>query len=143
MTPPVSATLTPREMRGLLVVGDFLAPAHGALPAFSATGCACHADAMLRWMPQQDVADIRMLLRLLSYLPRPGVALVLSLLRAHRLLPGPPGALLRMAEIALKGLVMTLYYSGKVGPGYAGAVPNVIIGFTPRMTPPSPPRRGA
>jgi hypothetical protein len=131
--PAPSAILGPRELRALVVIGDIMLPARGPLPAFSATGCIRYVDDLLRAMPEGDVADIRMVLRVLSYLPPRVAALALWKLGLHRALPGRPGAPLRLVEIALKGTVTSLYYSGKVGPGYQGAVPTDVIGFAPRV----------
>ncbi|MBM3470516.1 MAG: hypothetical protein FJX73_06950 [Armatimonadetes bacterium] len=162
-TPPAEAPsgtptpiLTPREVRALERVGDIVAPACGPLPAFSATGCVRYADDLLRYMPPEDVADIRLLLRILSIKPTSGIRFILALARAGRRLPGSLGATLRMIEIGLKGLVMSLYYSGKAAPGDAAAgnarraTADVadLIGYRPRvvpvsgLNPPSPPPSG-
>lgn len=140
--------LTPREVRALERVGDILAPAYGPLPAFSATGCVRYVDDLLRYMPPGDVADIRLLLRILSIKPTSGIRFILALARAGRRWPGPVGATLRMIEIGLKGLVTSLYYSGKAAPGYAGRTTGDVIGYRPRVipgsggNPPSPPPTG-
>lgn len=137
-TPPAeapSAILTPREVRALVRVGDILAPEHGPLPAFSATGCVRYVDDLLRYMPPGDVADIRLLLRMLSAIPTPGIRFILALARAGRRLPGAVGATLRMIEIGLKGLVISLYYSGKAAPGHPGSTPVDVIGYRPRVIP--------
>lgn len=131
--PAPSAILSPRELRALLVIGDIMLPECGPLPAFSATGCIRYVDDLLRAMPEGDVADIRMVLRVLSYLPRPVAALALWKLGLHRALPGRLGAPLRLVEIALKGMVTSLYYSGKVGPEYRGGAPTDVIGYAPRV----------
>lgn len=131
--PAPSAILAPRELRALLVIGDIMIPACGPLPAFSATGCVRYVDDLLRAMPEGDVADMRMVLRVLSYLPPPVAALALRKLGLHRALPGRLGAPLRLVEIALKGMVTSLYYSGKVGPDYRGGAPTDVIGFAPRV----------
>lgn len=131
--PAPSAILSPRELKALVVIGDIMLPECGPLPAFSATGCIRYADDLLRAMPEGDVADIRMVLRFFSYLPRPAVRAVLGILGLHRALPGRPGAPLRLVEIALKGMVTSLYYSGKGGPEYRGPVPTHVIGFATRV----------
>ncbi len=130
-----SSILTPRELRALERVGDIIAPACGPLPAFSATGCVHYVDDLLRYMPPEDVADIRLLLRILSVKPTSGIRFILALAGAGRRWRGPVGAALRMIEIGLKGLVVSLYYSGRTAPGYAGASPVDVIGYRPRVVP--------
>ncbi|MDQ7841096.1 MAG: hypothetical protein RDU83_08735 [bacterium] len=140
--------LTPREVRALERVGDIVAPAHGPLPAFSATGCVRYVDDLLRYMPPGDVADIRLLLRILSLKPTSGIRFILALARAGHRWRGPLGAVLRMIEIGLKGLVISLYYSGKTAPGYLGRTTVDVIGYRPRVipgsgwNPPAPPPTG-
>ncbi len=131
----MSEILTPREVRALERVGDVVVPACGPLPAFSATGCVRYVDDLLRYMPPGDVADIRLLLRILSVKPTAGIRFIMSLAGAGRRWPGPIGAALRMIEIGLKGLVVSLYYSGKTAPGYTGTVPTDAIGYRPRVIP--------
>ncbi|MEW5724700.1 MAG: hypothetical protein AB1896_16425 [Thermodesulfobacteriota bacterium] len=126
---PVGRRLTPRQQRGLNKIGDALIPGDADLPPFSATGCAVHADRILAYLSEQDRHDLRTALTLFSFLPGPVLVLVLKFLELAQGLPGAVGALVRMGRVGIKGLVVSLYYSGETGPGYQGPNPAEVIGF--------------
>lgn len=107
--------LNPRQLRGLLKVGDLLVPGDGELPSFSRSGCAEEADRVLAYLNEADRKGLLMLLGVFSVTP---VALLRGLLRAAegaRASRGPIATGLRMILIGVKGLVMSLYWSD-VGP---------------------------
>jgi hypothetical protein len=107
-----SRHLDERRMRGLLKLGDVVIPGDERMPSFSRSGCAAHADRMLDFMSPRDGDGVKGLLALVAILPRPLVSGLLRLLALLRRIPGRAGAPFRMAEIGIKGVVMSLYYSG-------------------------------
>jgi acyl-CoA reductase-like NAD-dependent aldehyde dehydrogenase len=127
--------LTPGQVAGLRRVGDVLIPGDDVLPAFSASGCAAHADRMLAHMTESDRAGVRLLLGVFRFLPRPALRALLALTERHRAFPGPLGAGLRLVNIGIKGVVMTLYYSDVGG----GVSIHERIGWDARVVEPSGP----
>ncbi len=116
----------PRELAALARLGDLMLPGDAEFPSFSQMGCVAFIDDLLRFMDPKDRDDLRTLLTVLSVLPSP-------LLRAFlRLCQTRWTPLLRMIELGLKGLVMSLYYSNKTAPRYTGRTPFDVIGFTLR-----------
>lgn len=109
MTPE---TLTRGQLAGLLKLGDVMVPGDGALPSFSASGCAAHADRLIAHMTPGDRSGVTFLLGALRFLPRFALRGLLRLTDRHASFPEPIGAGLRMLGIGVKGVVMTLYYSG-------------------------------
>jgi aldehyde dehydrogenase (NAD+) len=109
MTP---TTLTRAQLAGLLKVGDVVVPGDGELPSFSASGCAQHADRMIAHMSPSDRDGLTLLLGVFRFVP--GIALrgLLRLTDRHARFPEPIATVLRMVGIGVKGVVMTLYYSG-------------------------------
>jgi len=105
-------TLTPAQLAGLLKVGDIVVPGDGELPSFSASGCAQHAARMLAHMNDGDRQGLLLLLGVFRFLP--GIALrgLLSLTDRHTAFPEAVAAILRTINIGVKGMVVTLYYSG-------------------------------
>jgi len=75
-------------------------------------------------MDPKDRDDLKTLLRALSILPSPLLRMVLGLCRT-RWTPT-----LRMIELGLKGLTMSLYYSNKTAPHYSGRKPFDVLGFS-------------
>jgi aldehyde dehydrogenase (NAD+) len=111
-SPPTVDSLSPGQMAGLAKLGDVMIPGDGDLPSFSASGCARHVDRMLPFMNESDRRGVVALLSALRFLPRPAVRAVVWLADRHRSVPEPLAAVLRLLNIGVKGVVMTLYYSG-------------------------------
>jgi len=107
-----SKHLNDRQYAGLLHVGDILVPGGPELPSFRQARCAHHVDRMLAWMNQSDVRGLRTLLAVLLFVPAPVIRLLFAMADRSERFPGPIGTALRMANIGVKGSVMTLYYSG-------------------------------
>jgi hypothetical protein len=112
--------LNSRQFRGLERLGDIYLPGDQDLPSFSACGCTEHADQILSQLPDGDRKDLQSLLALLGTLPRILVALFVRLIEAGDRFPGSLGNSLRFAQMGIKGLVLTLYYSGLTGADYRG-----------------------
>ncbi len=109
MTP---TTLSPTQFAGLLKVGDLMIPGDGELPSFSASGCARHADRMIAHMNPGDRAGVALLLGVFRFLPGVVLRTLLRLTDRHAAFPEPVAAGLRTVNLGVKGVVMTLYYSG-------------------------------
>ena len=119
----MSRFFRPRELTTLQRIGDLMLPGDSEFPPFSQTGCIAFVDDLLRFMDPKDREDLRTLLKALSFLPNPFVRTLLRLCQTRRT------AALRMIDLGLKGLVMSLYYSNKTAPQYAGPKPFDVLGF--------------
>jgi hypothetical protein len=106
-----SAYLNALQQRGLRRVGDVLIPGGGEFPSFSAAGVADHVDRMLAYMYPGDRDGVKILLSVCGMLPKPLVRGMLAVSERHRAMPEPIGAVLRLLNTGIKGVVMTLYYS--------------------------------
>lgn len=118
-----SRFLSERELAALTQIGDMMLPGDNEFPSFSQTGCVQFVDDLLLVMDVHDRSSLRTLLRVCSLLPSAILRGLLRLCQTRR------GASLRLVELGLKGLVMSLYYSGKTAPTYAGPRPLEVIGF--------------
>ncbi len=112
----MSVTLTRLQERGLLAVGDVLIPGDDHLPAFSQSGCAAHAGRMLEHMYDDDRQSVLSVLAVCALLPRWLIRALLSMTEKHTTAPEPIASAFRLANLGIKGVVMTLYYSD-VGDG--------------------------
>lgn len=115
-----SECFSPGQLKGLNRLGDVVLPGTDNLPSYSQAGCAAHVDRMAVYLAPDDLAGLKTVLSVCRWLPKPGIDLILRLAAANRFFPGPLGAALRMAEIGLKGVTVSLYYSNLTGPGYTG-----------------------
>lgn len=107
-----SAHLGTTQYAGLLHVGEVLIPGGRGLPSFREARCAHHVDRMLSWMNASDLRGLRSLLAVLRFTPAPVIRLLFAMADRSERFPGPFGVALRMANIGVKGVVVTLYYSG-------------------------------
>ena len=107
-----SEYLSAAQLTGLLTVGDILIPGDGEMPSFSACGCAAQADRMLAHMTDADRDGVKALLGIFRFLPRFAVRAIFWLTEKHHAFPEPIAAVLRLVNLGVKGVVMTLYYSG-------------------------------
>jgi aldehyde dehydrogenase (NAD+) len=114
-TPPALELLTPRELAGLDKVGDVVLPGDGTLPPFSAVRSPADAERMLAHMTEKDRRGVKGVLAVFSFLPTVLVRAFYWLTDQHGRLPGALAAPFRMANIGIKGVVMTLYYTDSRG----------------------------
>ena len=117
------------QYRGLQKLGDAFAPGDAEFPSFSACGCAEHVDILLDEMPETDLGDLKTLLLLLAFLPVFGIRVLLRVLEWSPGIPGGLGAVLRLMRFGMKGLVVSLYYSGLTGADYEGKSPTQLLGY--------------
>lgn len=122
----MSQFLRPRELSALERIGDLMLPGDSEFPSFSQTGCIAFIDDLLRFMDPKDRDDLKTLLKVLSFLPSPLLRVFLKICQT-RWTPT-----LRMVELGLRGLVLSLYYSNKTAPRYTGRTPFDVIGFALR-----------
>lgn len=105
-------SLTPAQRKGLLRLGDVVIPGDGELPSFSQSGVADKVDRMLDWMYESDRTAIKLMLTAFSRTPVPAIRAVVLATEKGDSVPEPLAGGLRMASMGVKGLVLSLYYSG-------------------------------
>lgn len=113
---PEAAGLTAAQRRGLLRLGDVVIPGDDSLPSFSASGAADGIDTMLPYMYEADRSSLLTLLTACAVLPRPAIRAIVAAASGHSRAPEPLAAALRLANIGIKGVVQSLYWSD-VGTG--------------------------
>ncbi len=106
----MNVDLNPRQVRGLNKLGNAILPGEGEFPSFSSLECVKEVNRILDYMPAQDLADLKLLLFILSFLPQFLIGLFVRFLESSLSMKGPLGGPLRFIRIGLRGLVMTLYY---------------------------------
>lgn len=140
LNPRSTELLTATQMKGLLRLGDVVIPGvparkgasgragsptaasgslpsrplssgGGALPSFSESGCAAGIDRMLSYMYDDDRTAFQALAVVCAYAPTPLVRLIVAMANANAKFPEPLAGLMRMANLGIKGVVHSLYYS--------------------------------
>lgn len=80
-------------------------------------------------MPDDDLRGLQGVLSAASVLPRSLVAALLRWLEAGLWPPGPWSPPLRVVRMGLRGIVLSLYYSGGSGPSYDGPGPLDVLSY--------------
>lgn len=126
MNSHLSSLFSRRQLKGLQKLGDVMMPAGNGFPSFSQTGCIQHVDIAMGSAHPDDVRDFGYLLLLLHYAPKPIVTWIVKLADQPDRFPEVLASQLRKLNIGIKGVVVSLYYSGKTGFGQTRSPLDVI-----------------
>lgn len=99
------------QTKGLEKLGDVIIPGEGIFPSFSSTGFSSEIDRMLDFMYEDDREGITLLMTLFAFTPTCFIKWIVLLSEKNAAFPDLIGAPLRMIQLGLKGLILTLYYS--------------------------------
>lgn len=118
-----SEYLNKKEIKGLVKLGDIICPKNDDFPSFSQLGCIQFVDEAVGSLDPYDRNDLKLFLKIASLLPSFILKFVMVIINR------PFMALLRMGNIGIKGIIYSLYYSGKQGSKYKGKPIFDIIGY--------------
>ncbi len=130
MTESRSRYLRAQQVQSLDRIGDLYLPGTGSMPSFSASRCSDHVDSLLEAIPPGDRRSLALLLSVLRVVPLALLRLLLWFLDRHHRFPGLLAAPPRLLNLALKGTVMTLYFSGMNGEDGHGADVHAAMAFS-------------
>jgi acyl-CoA reductase-like NAD-dependent aldehyde dehydrogenase len=99
------------QVRGLCKLGDVIIPGDEKLPKFSNTCFVFSADKMLKYLPKDDLAGLKLLLFVFAFTPKILILILLHIIEKRDRFPAPMALPLKMLNVGLKGVVFTLYYS--------------------------------
>ncbi|MBX3421161.1 MAG: hypothetical protein KF752_06350 [Pirellulaceae bacterium] len=100
------------HLSSLSRLGDLYIPGTDRLPSFSQSGCLHHLDIVLDGIHPDDLNAVRWLLAGLWLTPKWILRKLLSMMDQHDQYSEWIATPLRLVSLAIKGLVMSLYYSG-------------------------------
>lgn len=130
-----SQILDSLAVRSLERLGDMIVPRLGSLPTFSELGCITHVDSVLTYAPPEDVASLKTLLDVLYYVPDFLLRLLVRAMAKPDKWPAFIATNLRLLDMGVRGVVLSLYYSGKTGAMYEGPTPHELMGYEIRRIP--------
>jgi hypothetical protein len=116
------------QLRALERLGNLMLPRSGDYPSFAELGCLAHIDEIAAWIPDSDRADLGLLLNLLALMPDFGLRGLIQLVQNPDRWPEGLAAVLRQIDTGLRGIIMSLYYSGRKGPAWTGPTPLELMG---------------
>ena len=118
------------QLKSLERLGNFYIPGNGNMPSFSDTGCLAEVDVVLAEVDPDDRTLLGFLLLVLRWMPGFMIAFLLNLMDRHDRYPEWMAGPLRLMSLALKGLTMSLYYSGLGGSGARGNAVHDVMGYS-------------
>lgn len=124
-----SRYLNARQRRGLVKLGEAYCPGDGTMPSFAELGCAEHVDEILACMPEADRRDLAKLFGACAISPRFTLAAFVRFLEWSPRIPTRLGDGARFVRMGVRGLLLTLYYSGKSGAEYRGKTPFDVLSY--------------
>ena len=121
---PAATVIKNSHIKGLYKLGKVVIPDYPGFPAFTDVEPQKHINEMVDYMYEDDRSAILIILSLFSVLPPIIIKWKMLFIDWGAKWKGAPGAVFKMLQIALKGLVFTLYYTdfteGKVIHGKIG-----------------------
>lgn len=126
----ISKILTDRELKAVERLGDIIIPSSDDFPSFSELGCIEYIDDILSYAPPEDTKDLKMLLNTLSLMPDIALKKIVAAMQDNKSLPEFISINLRLVDTAIRGIIFTLYYSGKKGKNYYSKDPLEIIEYS-------------
>lgn len=118
------------QLRSLERFGELYLPAHEGLPGFVESGCLEHVDIVLDEVHSDDRAALGLFLYVMRFMPLFLVEKFIVMMNRHDRYPEPLAGVLRLLSLALKGIVMSLYYSGMTGALYKGVNPHDVLEYS-------------
>lgn len=117
------------QLRSLERVGDLYIPGTSAMPSFAESGCLEYVDVVVDEVDPDDVFLMGILLLVLRMCPVFIIDFLLTLMDRHDRFPDLVAGPLRLMSLALKGVVMSLYYSGLRGSGSQAPSVHQAMGY--------------
>lgn len=126
----ISKILTDRELSVIERLGDIIIPKDDLLPSFKELGCIEYIDDIISYAPSDDTKDLKLLLNSLSLMPDLALKKIVDTMQDNKALPEFISSNFRLIDTAIRGIIFTLYYSGKTGKDYKGQNPLEIIQYS-------------
>lgn len=118
------------QLRSLERIGELYLPAHEGLPGFVDSGCLEHVDVVLDEVHPDDRMALGLFLYVMRITPLFLVEKFIIMMNHHDRYPETLAGLLRLLSLALKGIVMSLYYSGLSGAWNKQANPLDVLEYS-------------
>ena len=108
---PPGSKLKKSQIKGIYKLGKVIIPDHPDFPSFNDLAIEKYINRMIDYMYKDDREPVLIIISLFSVLPNFVIKWKVSFIDWGASWKGAPGAIFRMLQIALKGLIFTLYYS--------------------------------
>ena len=125
----MSTLFSKSALKAVSRIGDTMMPRNGELPSYSELGGIEHIDEILKYAPENDIKDLGMVLSILSVMPGFVLKWLVKKMKNSHEGGGGISVVMRQLDFGLKGIILSTYYTEKVGSDYKGKTPLEIIGY--------------
>jgi acyl-CoA reductase-like NAD-dependent aldehyde dehydrogenase len=108
---PQKTMISKNQLKGLNRLAQVVLPQDSNYPGFQSIHPEKHLNGMVDYMYPDDRGAILIILGIFAYTPKFVIKLIMQFVEAGAKWPSYSGALFRMLQTALKGLIFTLFYS--------------------------------
>ena len=123
------ASLGETELKSLVRIGDIFLPGDAEFPSFSASGCVEHVNLLAAEADPTDLGDLALFLRIMAVMPTVILRFFCFLLMKADSFPEFMAVPLRQLNIALRGMIISPYFSNLTGDNFKGRDPNTVMGY--------------
>lgn len=118
------------QLASLTRLGNIYAPGNGRLPSFSETQCIEYIDEVLASVDPDDVQLLGVLLLVLRWVPLWLMRPMIAMMDHHDRYPEWMAGGLRLVSLGVKGVIMSLYFSGLQGTASSGTNVYDAMGYS-------------
>ena len=108
---PKVVVIKPSHIKGMLKLGSVMLPTSDKFPDFKSINPEKYMNRMIDYMYEDDRGALLIILQILAISPRFIIKGLLNLIVWGSTWNGMAGAPFRMLQVALKGIIFTIYYS--------------------------------
>jgi len=108
---PAKTELDDKHLKGMFKLAAVVLPGESKLTDFKSVHPEQHINGMIDYMYPDDRGAILVLLKIFAIVPKFFIRGLMNMVEACAKWEGSAGAVFRMLQIALKGLIFTLYYA--------------------------------
>lgn len=108
---PAKTKVKAQHLKGMHKLASVILPGESRLPDFSSVEPEEHINGMIDYMYPDDRGAIMVLLQIFAIVPKFFITMIMHMVETGAKWNGAAGSVFRMLQIALKGLIFTLYYS--------------------------------
>lgn len=126
----MSSIISNSAIRALNRIGDIMLPRNGEFPSYSELGGVEYVDEILAYAEPGDIRDLNRVLSALSVMPGFFLNWAVKKMADSHQANGPLSATFRQLDFALRGILLSTYYSEKAGKNFKGKIPLEIIGYS-------------
>ena len=124
-----SAYFKPAALKGLSRIGDAVIPHSDDFPSFSEHGGIEHIDDVIKYLPQDDIDLLNIVLSIISVMPNSFQHWLVRTMENSLEKQGTLPSLFRQLNMGLRGILFACYYSGESGKNFTGNDPLDLMGY--------------